>query len=470
LLRNDLVFLEATQALNALGANAVPVNWHFASAEISYILSDCNARAVIVHSDLLPRVKDVVSSDIVLIEVPVAGADSSDERFSDQRPGDEARSEKVLQWQDIAVSGVVPELPDRMPNVIIYTSGTTGKPKGVVRKPASPEHATLTRKLREDVYGVVPGARALLPGPLYHSAPNSFGLLATRNAQLLVVMPRFEPEETLRLIEQHNIDTMIMVPTMFVRLLDLPEAVRSRYDLSSLRFVIHGAAPCATDVKRRMIDWFGPVINEFYGATEVGLFTLCASEDWLRKPGTVGQAVAGVDIKILDADNKTCAPGEHGEIYIRNPLFPDFTYHNREDDREDIERDGFISCGDIGYFDDEGFLFLCDRAKDMVISGGVNIYPAEIEAVLQNVDGVYDCAVFGVPDAEFGESLCAVIQPQPDTAMDAESVQAALRQQLASYKVPRRIEFSDDVPRDESGKLFKRKLRERYWLGQSTNI
>jgi long-chain acyl-CoA synthetase len=219
-----------------------------------------------------------------------------------------------------------------------------------------------------------------------------------------------------------------------------------------------------------MIDWFGPVINEFYGATEVGLFTLCASEDWLRKPGTVGQAVAGVDIKILDADNKTCAPGEHGEIYIRNPLFPDFTYHNREDDREDIERDGFISCGDIGYFDDEGFLFLCDRAKDMVISGGVNIYPAEIEAVLQNVDGVYDCAVFGVPDAEFGESLCAVIQPQPDTAMDAESVQAALRQQLASYKVPRRIEFSDDVPRDESGKLFKRKLRERYWLGQSTNI
>ena len=250
-----------------------------------------------------------------------------------------------------------------------------------------------------------------MPGPLYHSAPNAFGLRAGRLGGALVLMPRFDPEAFLRLVEEERIDTIFMVPTMFIRLLRLPDAVRKKYDVSSLRHVIHAAAPCPPDVKRAMIDWWGPVIYEFYGSTESGAVTFATSEDALRKPGTVGRIAPGAELR-SSARRARAGQGEIGEIYSRIAANPDFTYHNKPEKRAEIDRDGLITSGDVGYIDADGYVFICDRKRDMVISGGVNIYPAEIEAVLHAIPGVHDCAVFGIPDAEFGEALMAVVEPQ----------------------------------------------------------
>jgi long-chain acyl-CoA synthetase len=256
---------------------------------------------------------------------------------------------------------------------------------------------------------------------------------------------------------------MHIVPTMFVRLLRLPEAVRRRYDVSSLRFVIHGAAPCPPEIKRAMIDWWGPVINEYYGSTETSVPTLATSEDALRKPGSVGRPLPDSRIRILDPAGNEVKQGEIGEIYIHVAGLTDFTYQNLPDKRREIARGEFVTVGDAGYFDEDGYLFLADRKRDMVISGGVNIYPAEIEMVLITMTGVRDCAVFGLPDEEFGESLCACIQPDPDRPPPTpQAVREFLGHSLAKFKLPRRIELVDQMPREDSGKIFKRKLRERF--------
>ena len=272
------------------------------------------------------------------------------------------------------------------------------------RNAPTSEQNVASERMRALIYGLRPGVRGLLPGPLYHSAPNSFGLRAGRLGGALVLMPRFDPEEFLRLIEVEKIDTIFMVPTMFIRLMKLPEEVRRKYDTSSLRHVIHAAAPCPADVKRAMIEWWGPVISEYYGSTESGALTFATSDDALRKPGTVGKILDGVELRFLDDKGDPLPQGEIGEIYSRTAGSPDFTYHNKPEKRAEIERDGFITSGDVGYIDRDGYVFICDRKRDMVISGGVNIYPAEIEAALHAVPGVHDCAVFGIPDDEFGEA------------------------------------------------------------------
>ena len=346
---------------------------------------------------------------------------------------------------------------------MIYTSGTTGHPKGVRRNAPTARENEINEMLRTLVYGAMPGARCLLPGPLYHSAPNSFGLRAGRLAELLVLMPRFDAEMMLRIIAQERIGTMFIVPTMFIRLLKLPEPVRRQYDVSSLRHVIHAAAPCPADVKRAMIDWWGPVIWEFYGGTENGPVTLASSEDALRKPGTVGPPSPGAQIRIVDDDGNPLPTGSIGEIYSRIEGYPDFVYHNMPEKTAEVIRDGLITCGDVGYLDEDGYLFLCDRKRDMVISGGVNIYPAEIEAVLHTMPGVQDCAVFGVPDAEFGEALMAVVEPRPGVALDVAALRRQMASHLADYKIPQHIEIRNGLPREDSGKIFKRRLRDPYW-------
>jgi long-chain acyl-CoA synthetase len=313
------------------------------------------------------------------------------------------------------------------------------------------------------IYGLRPGARALLPGPLYHSAPNSFGIRAARLGGALVLMPRFDPEEFMQLVEEQRIDTIFMVPTMFIRLMKLPEAVRRKHDMSSLRHVIHAAAPCPADVKRAMIDWWGPVIYEFYGSTESGAVTFANSDDALKKPGTVGKISPGAELRFIGDDGQVLPQGEIGEIYSRIAESPDFTYHNKAKKRCEIERDGFITSGDVGYIDADGYVFLCDRKRDMVISGGVNIYPAEIEAVLHGLPGVHDCAVFGIPDEEFGEALMAVVEPQPGVTLDVADIRARLKTSLADYKVPKRVEIQSQLPREDSGKIFKRRLRDPFW-------
>ncbi len=284
------------------------------------------------------------------------------------------------------------------------------------------------------------------------------------------MMPRFDPVEMLELIERERIDTMFMVPTMFVRLLKLPHEVRRRYDLSSLKFVVHAAAPCPADVKRAMIEWWGPVINEFYGSTESSAVTFATSADTLAKPGTVGRAAVGAELRILDDAGRQLPAGQIGEIFTRVAELPDFTYHNRPDQRAAIDREGFITSGDVGYLDDDGYLFICDRKRDMVISGGVNIYPAEIEAVLHAMAGVKDCAVFGIPDAEFGEKLMAVVEPAEGSALTPTEVRAHLLAHLADYKVPRAIEIGRNLPREDSGKIFKRRLRDPYCQQAGRNI
>ena len=353
---------------------------------------------------------------------------------------------------------------------MIYTSGTTGHPKGVKRYAPTPEQSASMEAMRALIYGLKPGIRALLPGPLYHSAPNAFGLRAGRLCDLLVIMPRFDAEEFLRIIDQQKIDNVFMVPTMFTRLLKLPEHVRKSYDVSSLRHIIHAAAPCPADVKRAMIEWFGPVIYEFYGSTESGAVTFASSEDALKKPGTVGKISPGAELRFIGDDGRILPQGEIGEIYSRIAANPDFTYHNKPEKRAEIDRDGFITSGDVGYIDADGYVFICDRKRDMVISGGVNIYPAEIEAVLRGFSGVQDCAVFGIPDEEFGEALMAVVEPQPGARLDVASIREQLKLSLAGYKVPKHIDVQKNLPREDSGKIFKRRLRDPYWERAGRNI
>jgi long-chain acyl-CoA synthetase len=307
-------------------------------------------------------------------------------------------------------------------------------------------------------------------GPLYHSAPNSFGLRAGPVCDLLVLMPRFEPEAFLRIVERERIDTVFLVPTMFIRLLKLPDEVRSAYDVSSLRFVIHAAAPCPPEVKRAMIEGWGPIINEFYGGTESGPVTFATTADALAKPGTVGRAAPGAQIRIVDDDGAILQRGQVGEVYSRIEAYADFTYQNAPEQRAAIERDGFITCGDLGYLDEDGYLFVSDRKRDMIISGGVNIYPAEIEAAIHALPGVRDCAVFGVPDPEYGESVVAVVEPLEGATLDPAAMREALAREIAAYKVPRTIEIRHDLPREDSGKIFKRKLRDAIWSGAGRAI
>jgi len=469
LLRNDFAFLEASLAAVRLGAYAVPVNWHFKADEVAYVLADCGAKVLVAHADLLAGVADAVPAGVRVLTV----ATPPEVLAAYGIPPDRGRPPaSVTEWEAWLARQEVwrgPPLPQT--SSMIYTSGTTGRPKGVRRQPLTPDLEARMTDYRERVYGLKPGVRTMVPGPLYHSAPNAFALRAARVASLIVLMPRFDPEAFLALVEQHRIEAMFMVPTMFARLLKLPAEVRRRYDLSSLKFVMHAAAPCPAEVKRTMIDWLGPVIHEFYGSTESGAVTVVDSKDWLARPGTVGQAVRGGAVRIHDDAGRRLGPNQVGEVYTRLEFLPEFTYHQLPEKRAEIDREGFITSGDVGYLDDAGYLFLCDRKRDMVISGGVNIYPAEIEAVLICCPGVKDCAVFGVPDGDYGEALLAVIEPQPGLPAPAVvDVRAYLARHLADYKVPKRIELRSDLPREDSGKIFKRRLRDPYWAGTGRAI
>ena len=469
LLRNDIVFLEASFGITALGAYTVPINWHSTPDDVLYILQDCEARVLIAHADLLAPLRTVLPANIQLLCVPTPSelqAAYKVDAASAKAPADVQNFETWLGVQSADTDFPASYTPLSM----IYTSGTTGRPKGVRRAAPTPEQHVAIETVRQMLFGLKTGMRALVPGPLYHSAPNAYALRAGRIGDALILMPRFDAEETLLLIEAERIDTVLMVPTMFIRLLRLPQNVRDRYDLSSLHFVVHSAAPCPPEIKRQMIEWFGPIIWEYYGGTETGALTLVSSEEWLKRPGTVGRPAPGADIRIIDDMGKELPTGEIGEVFSRVSGTADFTYQNLPEKRAEIERNGFISGGDVGYLDAEGYLFLCDRKRDMIISGGVNIYPAEIEMILQTLPGVQDCAVFGVPDADFGEAILAAVEPQPGAALDGETIRQSLKARMATYKVPKRIEIHAVLPREDSGKIFKRRLRDPYWESAGRKI
>jgi long-chain acyl-CoA synthetase len=463
-LRNDLAFLEASLACSRLGAYSTPVNWHFSEQEARYVFVDSDARVIVIHADLLRRVGGAIpkACRILVVETPpeIAAAYGLDPAAVAAPPG-------ACEWSRWLEDFDLYEGPNAPPpGAIIYTSGTTGRPKGVRRSPPSSGQIELSRQVARRVFGLgVSGSEivTVIPGPMYHSSPNGYATLAAGMGATVILMPRFDAEELLRLIERHRVTHVQMVPIMFHRLLGLPEAVRCKYDVSSLKFVSHAAAPCPSSVKQAMLDWWGPVIHEFYGSTETGALTFSTPKDWVARPGTVGRPIPEAEVKILGEDGATRSTGEQGEIVARSRALPDFTYQGDTGMRRDADRDGLIATGDIGYLDEDGFLFLCDRAKDMIVSGGVNIYPAEIEAQLSKMPGVADCAVFGIPDDEYGESICAAVQPVSGAVVSAEAVRAFVREHLSGYKVPRRVDFYAELPREDSGKIFKRRLREPFW-------
>ncbi len=459
LMRNSPQMLEVMLATRWLGAMLCPINWHFKTDEVQYILDDSGARAWVADADLLQKLTDLRQPSIPTFLHRADGIAPQ---------ADDAAFQSWAQARDGARTCSAPACPPR--GAMLYTSGTTGRPKGIRRAPASSEQITRGLLVLRQVLGFEPGMRALVNAPIYHSAPNSFCIGAALENAELYIEPRFDAELTLRMIARHRITHAYLVPTMYVRMLALPAAVRSAYDLRSIRFVSSTGSPCAPEVKRAMIAWWGPVINEAYGSSELGYMTLLGSDDALRKPGSAGRPLDGVEMAILDEQGNRMAPGQVGLIHIHQPAYADFTYAGNDAARRSMERDGLKTMGDLGYLDDDGFLFIVDRASDMVISGGVNIYPAEIEAVLQQMPGVADCAVFGIPDGEFGEALAAVVQPLPQAMLDAGQVITFLKPHLAGYKMPSKIDFVTEMPREDTGKIFKRKLREPYWRGMARRI
>ncbi|MEW6211250.1 MAG: acyl-CoA synthetase [Acidobacteriota bacterium] len=463
MLRNDFPFFEAAMAANVLGAHAVPVNWHFQAEEAGYILRDSRAKALVVHADLLPQIQAGIPEGVrtfVVETPPEIQAAYGVSKEQSLPPRDAVVWDEWVASQTPQPLGAPPP-----PSSMIYTSGTTGNPKGVRRDPVTPESAARAAEMVATIFGLTADGdfRTAITGPMYHAAPNVYGLYAAKSGGFCVLEPRFDAEELLRLIERYRLTHLHMVPTMFVRLLKLPDEIKNKYDLSSLRFVVHAAAPCPPEIKRRMIEWWGMVINEYYGSTETGGVVFHTSEEALRKPGTVGRPIEGGVVRIYDEEGNALGANQIGEVYVRIDGLADFTYNGADDRRREVEREGLVTVGDMGYVDEDGYLFLCDRKRDMVISGGVNIYPAEIEAVLIACPGVKDCAVFGIPDEEFGESLCAYIEPEAQARLDADMVRDYLSRHLARYKVPKVIELSNELPREDSGKIFKRKLRAPYW-------
>ena len=471
-LRNDLAFFEATFAAGLLGAYPTPVNWHYAPTEAQYLFENSGARAIIIHADLIDGIRSVLPAGVPVLVVATP-PEIAQAYGIDAAPVPAG----MIDWS-AWLEGFPPYAgaAGEAPGTIIYTSGTTGNPKGVRRNPPTPEQAAVTTAMLGQAFGIAGWMDRLtqivtvITGPMYHSAPNAYGGFAARIGANVILEPRFDPEELLAMIEAHRVTHIHMVPIMFNRLLRLPDAVKARYDLSSLNFVVHAAAPCPPPIKRAMIEWWGPVINEYYGSTETGAVVFCSSEEWLAHPGTVGKAMPGADVRVIDAEGNSLAAGEIGEVVARSIGGADFTYHGDDAKRRAAEKVGLIAPGDIGYLDADGFLYLCDRAKDMIISGGANIYPAEIEGELQKMPGVADCGVFGIPDEEFGEAVCAVVQCLPGAELSEGEVRAYLRERMAGYKVPKRVDFHAELPREDSGKIFKRKLREPFWEGLDRRI
>jgi long-chain acyl-CoA synthetase len=456
LLRNSELFVDVIHACRLTGISFCPINWHFTADEVSVLLLDSGSKALIAHGDLLDRIIHIVPPQVALLSVG------------------QSHSPTSLSYETWLADQVIYSGPLVSPGGhMVYTSGTTGRPKGVVRDrfPVAELESRLVSaaKLVEIALGIIPGCRALVPAPLYHSGPSAFLQHALRQAECMVLMPHFDAEQLLALIERHRIDVVYLVPIMYVRLLRLPEAVRQRYDISSLRFVASTGSPCSPDVKRSMIEWFGPIINETYASSEAGMITFMSSAEALQRPGSAGRPILEAKVSILNEAGAPLPTGEIGLIYVRQPIYPDFTYRHNDAARRAIERDGLISLGDMGYLDADGYLYLCDRASDMVISGGVNIYPAEIEHRLLACPGVADCAVFGVPDPEFGERLHAVVEPLPGAEPTLVDMQAWLQAGLAAFKVPRSFDLAL-LPRDDSGKIAKRRLRDPYWRGQSRRV
>ncbi|MGI5347814.1 acyl-CoA synthetase [Streptomyces sp. CA-250714] len=459
---NDARCLEVYWAALRSGLYITAVNCHLTPDEAAYIVRDCGARALIV-SAALPELATALVPRIQGVTVRLAYGNS------------QGAAQVYDSYDDYeeALAGSSPKRPARQPRGadMLYSSGTTGRPKGI-QPPLSGEELTAAPSplvtLFSALYGFDTSTVYLSPAPLYHAAPLRFCAVVTATGGTVVLMDSFEPVPALELIERNRVTHSQWVPTMFVRMLKLPEEVRSRYDLSSLRVAIHAAAPCPTEVKRRMMEWWGPVLYEYYASTEGNGLTAITPQEWLRKPGSVGRSGPLGEVRICADDGSEVPVGTTGTVYFARDELP-FTYHNdpaRTAEAQHPRHPTWTTTGDIGHVDEDGYLFLTDRKAFTIISGGVNIYPQEIEDCLTLHPKVTDVAVIGVPDAEMGESVHAVVQPEPDAAPAAgplleRELLEYVREHLAGYKVPRSVEFTDRLPRTPTGKLAKGVLKRR---------
>ncbi len=455
-LKNCREYFEIYWAAQRAGLYVCPIATHLTVEEAAYILNDSGALLLITHADVAAA-PDLVSERQRLI--PAVG----------HIFGLESGMDGTSSWR-AALTDFSPEpIADETAGYhLVYSSGTTGRPKGI-RLPLSGEAADAPHMLGDRVagrYGVGEDSVILSPAPLYHTAPLVYGMVAHRLGATLIIMDRFDAEEMLRLIERHRVTFIQMVPTMFVRLLALPDAVRAQYDLSSLQKIVHAAAPCPVEIKRRMIDWFGPIIYEYYGGSEGNGSTFITPQEWLEHPGSVGRADWGT-LHICDEDGNEVPPGIDGLIYFEGGW--DFQYLNDPEKTRNARHPRYpawSTLGDIGHVDADGYLYLTDRKSFMIISGGVNIYPQEVENLLITHPRVADAAVVGVPSAEFGEAVKAVVQPlDPADATDAfaDELLRFCRARLSHVKCPRSIDFDPALPRLDTGKLYKRLIRDRYW-------
>ncbi len=459
-LRNEPAIIEIYLAIAQAGYYLVPINHNLVAPEIAYILQDSDAKILVCSKEFTPQCNNAMNS----IDFPVEA------RFSTQL------AEGFLEFSELK-TGQPTDMPsDRLPGTVMnYTSGTTGKPKGV-RRPipeADPDSIATQLGMFLMLFGIVPEGENvhLCCSPLYHTAVLNFTTYSLHLGHTVVILPKWDAEEYLRSTQEYKVTHTHMVPTQFHRLLALPERTRSQYDISSLTHVIHGAAPCPNETKQKMLDWFGPVVYEYYAASEGG-GTLATPQQWLKKPGSVGTPWPISQIKICDDNQEECPTGEIGTVYIKMGDIS-FKYHGDSDKTEKAWLDGFFTVGDAGYMDEDGYLYLCDRKSDMIISGGVNIYPAEIESALHQHDKIADVAVFGIPHSDWGEEVKGVVELLDGSAGTedlAEDILAFCRANLAKYKCPKTIDFIQVMPRDPNGKLLKRKLREPYWENQERMI
>ena len=470
LLGNRVEFVELSLACATGGWVLVPLNWHWVAPEVAYVLEDAGAAAAVVDERFMDVA--VAALEVVPVGVRIAVAEDPPEGFE--------------RWSEVVRSGASgPVDHPTKGGPMFYTSGTTGHPKGVrsaltaVGGPA--EMFTLMAHSLGPTIGVVPiGADGHVPavqlvcGPTYHSAQWVFAVFPLLCGATIVFQHRFDAAGVLELVDAHGVTNVHLVPTQISRMLDVPDPVRSAFDGSTLRTVLHGAAPCPPSVKRAAIEWWGPVVAEYYGGTEGGFLAVIDAEEWLERPGSVGRPLPIVEVRIVGNDGEVLDVGETGEIWFRNLLGSDFEYHNAPEKTASAHRaDGFGTLGDVGHLDEDGYLFLSDRRIDMVVSGGVNIYPAEVEGVLAAHPAVADVAVFGIPDDEMGESVHAAVAlrrgatwgPETESALDQWC-----REQLAGYKRPRSYEVHDELPRNEAGKLTKRTLRDPWWEGRDRSI
>ncbi len=452
LLENNMRFLEVAWAAQRSGLYYTAINWHLTTDEAAYIVRDCGAAALVSSHRLAPLATTLTAEVVpdVRYRLMVDGAEGSWESYEDA----------------LATQPAEPIADECEGDFMLYSSGTTGRPKGIQRPLTFPP-------MGQGLPGAVPFLRALgledggvylCPAPLYHAAPLAWSTAAHRLGATVVVMERFDPVQALTLIERHRITHAQFVPTMFVRMLKLPEADRLRYDHSSLRSVVHAAAPCPVEVKRQMITWWGPIVSEYYSATEGIGATFITAPEWLAHPGSVGKPMLGI-AHVLDDGGDEVGSGEIGAIWFEGGL--PFEYHNDPDTTAStMNEKGWATVGDVGYVDDDGYLYLTDRKSFMIISGGVNIYPQEIENLLVTHPKVMDVAVIGVPNDDLGEEVKAVVQPadwdDAGPALGQELVELC-RSQLAAYKCPRSVDFEPELPRLDTGKLYKRLLRDRYW-------